>query len=377
MNFQDVKFSRDHEQRAFSVTLRQRVNDYFQSRNISKHANTAMVVKTIVLVGLFALAYATIVGGWVQNPWLVLSVWCVLGIITAGIGFSVMHDANHGSYSQNKYVNKIIGAVIIFIGGYSPTWKLQHNVLHHSFTNVHGMDEDIDSGKLLRFSPDQERLSFHRFQHIYAWFLYSLMTHMWITTKDFKQLIRYKNNGLLEQQGYSFNKAMAGLIGTKVFYHSYMLVVPLVFAPSAWWITLIGFVVMHFILGFLLGCVFQTAHVMETSAFPHVDETGNLENNWAVHQLLTTTNYAPNNRLLSWFVGGLNYQVEHHLFPNICHIHYRDISKIVKETAEEYKLPYYTLPSFRSALLIHHRMLRALGNGTAVPSEPELQKALA
>jgi len=186
---------------------------------------------------------------------------------------------------------------------------------------------------------------------------------MWITTKDFKQLSRYKKNGLLEQHGITFNRAFAELLFIKVIYYCYLLVLPLVFSPVAWWVTIIGFLVMHFTLGFLLACVFQTAHVMEAAHFPGTDDSGALENNWAVHQLMTTTNYAPNNRLLSWFVGGLNFQVEHHLFPNICHTHYRKLSKIVQKTAEEYGLPYNTVPSFRSALRIHWRMLRQLGSG--------------
>jgi len=363
MDVKDIKFSRDRGQRDFSMALRKRVNEYFSSNGISRFANTSMVVKTIVLLSIFIACYASILGGWVTNAWLMIGIWVLLGITTAGIGFSVMHDANHGAYSRNKYVNAVLGYVINFIGGFSINWKIQHNTLHHSFTNVHGADEDIDAGNLLRFSPEQEHLPFHRFQHIYAWFLYSLMTHMWITTKDFKQLIGYKNNGLLEQHGITFNRAFAELLFIKVLYYGYLLVLPLVFSPVAWWVTLIGFVVMHFALGFLLACVFQTAHVMESSHFPGTDEEGNLEHNWAVHQLMTTTNYAPNNRLLSWFVGGLNYQVEHHLFPNVCHTHYRKLSKIVKETAEEYGLPYNTLPSFRSALQIHWRMLRKLGSG--------------
>jgi len=367
MNIQDIKFSRDRGQKNFALALRRRVNDHFKTTGRSRFADAPMVVKTIVLLAFFGGIYAGIISGAVSSPWLMIGLWTLLGIVTAGIGFSVMHDANHGAYSRNKYVNAVLGYVINFIGGFSINWKIQHNTLHHSFTNVHGADEDIDAGKLLRLSPEQEHHWFHRFQHIYAWFLYSLMTHMWITTKDFRQLVRYRNNGLLEQHEISFGWAFAELLLIKVLYYIYLLVIPLVFSPAAWWVTLIGFAIMHFALGFLLGCVFQTAHVMESSMFPGTDEEGTLEHNWAEHQLMTTTNYAPNNRLLSWFVGGLNYQVEHHLFPNICHTHYRRISEIVKETAEEFNLPYHTLPSFRSALRIHWRMLRQLGSGGELP----------
>lgn len=365
MSFTNLKFNRaDHPD--FVRILRKRVNDYFQTNNISRYANTAMVVKTIVLLLVFITLYSFILSGISNNIWLNLLAWSLLGINTAGIGFSIMHDANHGAYSRNKRVNMLLGALINFIGGFTQNWKIQHNTLHHSYTNVHGMDEDIDAGILLRFSPEQEWRRFHRLQHIYAWFLYSLMTAMWATTKDFRQLTRYKNNGLLEQHGVNYPKTMVKLVFIKIFYYIYLLALPIAFAGVAWWVTLIGFVIMHLTLGFLLACVFQTAHVMSVTEFPTPDEEGKLENNWAIHQLLTTTNYAPANRVLSWFVGGLNFQVEHHLFPNICHIHYKKISKIVKETAEEYGLPYNTLPSFRSALKNHADMLRQLGRGVNV-----------
>jgi len=362
MNITDIKFNRSDSQE-FVRTLRKRVNNYFKANNISRFANRAMVIKTAVLLTTFAGIYGLIVSGVSNSILLNLGLWMVLGVVTAGIGFSVMHDANHGAYSRTPWVNAVLGYVINFIGGYSNNWKIQHNTLHHSFTNVHGMDEDIDAGSVLRFSPEQELRPFHRFQHIYAWFLYSLMTHMWATTKDFKQLFRYKKEGLLEQHGISFNRAFAEMLLIKVLYYAYLLVIPIVFAGVAWWVTLIGYLLMHFTLGFLLSCVFQTAHVMSTTEFPVPDGEGRLENNWAIHQLLTTTNYAPANRILSWFVGGLNYQVEHHLFPNICHIHYKKISKIVQETAEEFGLPYNTLPSFRSALRNHAGMLKMLGTG--------------
>lgn len=361
MNIASLKFNRE-DQPDFVRTLRKRVNGYFKENNISRYANTAMVTKTVTLLGVYTALYLLIVTGVFSNILLNILLWIVLGVVTSGIGFSVMHDANHGAYSSNKTVNKILGYVISFIGGFSQNWKIQHNTLHHSYTNVHGMDEDIESHGLLRLSPEQELRPIHRFQQWYAWGLYSLMTGMWATTKDFKQLVRYKRKGLLEQHGYSFSKTFAELIGVKVMYYIYLIVIPLAFASVPWWATLIGFVAMHLVLGFLLGCVFQTAHVMPETEFPVPDGAGRLENSWAIHQLLTTTNYAPTNRWLSWFVGGLNYQVEHHLFPNICHIHYRKISQIVKETAQEYGLPYNTLPSFRAALHQHWDMLRQLGS---------------
>jgi linoleoyl-CoA desaturase len=360
MNIQDLKFSRDSQQ-PFMQILRQKVNAYFQENNISRFANRKMVIKTVALIALFALPYGIVISGAVSNFWILLGLWVVMGIATAGIGFSIMHDANHGAYSRNKNVNKALGYLMNFVGGNALNWRIQHNVLHHSYTNVSGMDEDIDAGKILRFSPHQERYWFHRFQHIYAWFFYGLMTFMWITTKDIRQVIRYHKNGLLESQGISLRTALIELIGTKILYYGYILALPMIMLSIPWWQTLILFSIMHFILGLITACVFQTAHVMDEAEYPLPDDEGKLENSWAVHQLLTTANFAPKSRILSWFVGGLNYQIEHHLFPNICHVHYPRLSEIVRETAHACGLPYNVQPTFIAALGNHAKMLRQLG----------------
>jgi linoleoyl-CoA desaturase len=284
-----------------------------------------------------------------------------MGIGISGIGLSIMHDANHGAYSSKAWVNSALGALLNMLGGNAMNWKIQHNMLHHTYTNIDGLDEDIAPGKILRLSPHQPLNKIHRYQHIYGWFLYALMTVMWVTIKEFKQLIKWRGNGYFEAQGSTFGKALITLIFTKSIYFSYALVLPLVLTPTPWWLTLISFFVMHFIAGFILGIVFQPAHTVPDSEFPLPDDKGNMENTWAVHQMLTTSNFAPNNRLLSWFVGGLNYQVEHHLFTNICHIHYRELSKIVKATAEEFGLPYHSAPTFMEALRNHGALLKRLG----------------
>lgn len=362
MKVKSVKFS--HKQnRDFIKILRQRVNDYFQQNDISRYANAQMIIKTIVLISSFLAPYILIVSGSVSNPWLNFGLWVVMAVSTAGIGFSVMHDANHGAYSRNQTVNQILGYVINFIGGSAVNWKIQHNILHHSYTNIHEFDEDINAGPILRFSPDQKWYKFHRLQHLYAWFLYGLMTMMWITTKDVRQMIRYHKQGLLASQDRKLSSALVEVILTKLGYYGYLLVLPLIFSAVPWWQTLIGFIALHYILGFILAIVFQPAHVVMDTAFVKPNEDGVVDNHWAVHQLMTTANFAPKNKLLSWYVGGLNFQVEHHLFPNICHIHYKQLSKIVKKTAKEFGLPYHCQPTFRAALRSHARLLWLLGRG--------------
>lgn len=303
-----------------------------------------------------------------ENTWLILLMWVLMGFGMSGIGLSIMHDANHHAYSKNANVNKILGKLIDFVGGSNVNWRIQHNVLHHTYTNVSGMDEDIDSGILMRFSPDQKMLKGHKYQHIYAWFLYGFMTIMWVFSKDYSQYKRYKERDLLKTQGISAKRFLTTLIIGKVLYLSIALVLPLIFSALPWWGTLIGFFLMHFVAGLVLACIFQPAHVVPTSDFQKPDETGVIETDWAVNQLLNTANFAPKSRLFSWYVGGLNYQIEHHLFPNICHVHYRKISHIVRETAFEYNLPYYSYKTFLEALQGHAKMLYNLGRNEKAPA---------
>jgi linoleoyl-CoA desaturase len=353
-----LRFSRG-ESDEFIIELRKRVNDYFTSNNIKKTSNPNMVFKTVFMISLFFVPYAFVVSGLVSNHLLYIILWVLMGLGTSGIGLSIMHDANHGSYSRNKRVNLLLGHLLDFVGGSSRNWRIQHNKLHHTFTNVEGMDEDIKSRVVLRFAPSQKRYRIHRFQFIYAWFLYCLMTIFWVTSKDFMQLARYRKNGLVKKEDYG--KLMLELVFWKVFYFAYLLVLPIVFTAVPVYLTIIGFMSMHFISGFILSCIFQPAHVVPETDFPLADEDGMLENNWAVHQLRTTTNFARGSRIFSWFVGGLNYQVEHHLFPNICHVHYKRISRIVEETAREYNLPYHFENTYVGALWNHGRMLYLLG----------------
>lgn len=357
-----VKFNKK-DRPEFYKALRKRVNNHFTENNISTHANLNMKIKTIFMLCSYFIPMALLLTGFATNLWAMFGLWILMGFGMSGIGLSVMHDANHGSYSKSKRVNKFIGFVITFIGGYDVNWKIQHNVLHHSFTNIHGHDEDIEKG-VIRFSPEQDRKPIFKFQLFYAPFLYAIMTLYWFTAKDFEQLFRYRKKNLLAGQGLTFNQALMQIIFVKAIYLVVTVILPLVLLPFAWWQIMLGFLVMHFISGLILALIFQPAHVIEETSFFRPDEDISVENNWAIHQLLTTSNFANKSRIFSWLVGGLNYQIEHHLFPNICHVHYRKLSKIVKATAEEYGIPYHQHETFLGAVTSHFKLLNALGTGS-------------
>ena len=360
-----LKFS--NAKNDFFATLNKRVNDYFKSNQISKHANASMVLKTIFMFSLYFIPYVLIISGTVTSMWAIILLVVVMGLGTAGIGLSIMHDANHGAYSTKPWINNLLGYSLNLVGANAFNWKVQHNVLHHTYTNVYDADEDISPRGVLRMSPYSKKHYMHRFQHIYAWFLYGLMTIVWLIVKDFKRLSQYNKDGLVKRQKTTITKEWAVLIFTKLFYIGYIFVLPIVLTDLLWWQVVVGFFIMHYIAGFILAIIFQPAHVIDGTEYPEPDTQGNLEDVWAIHQLRTTTNFANNNRILSWYVGGLNYQVEHHLFPHVCHVHYRSISKIVKATAEEYGLPYKSEPTFISALVSHAKLLKELG------SAPELE----
>lgn len=346
----------------FGTTVKRRVSEYFKSRNISRTGDYRIWVKVVTLPLLYLVPFVFIMANMFSGNLLIFyGLWLLMGIGLAGCGFSIMHDACHGALSKKKSVNDFLGKLILNLaGGYALNWKIQHNVLHHSYTNIDGYDEDIAPGGVMRFSPHQPAKWIFKFQAIYAWFLYGLMTFSWTTFKDFLQLKRYSERGLLKMQGTTYNKEIYKLIALKVAYYSVFLVLPLVFVSVAWWHVLLGYFSMHFLASVILGCVFQPAHVVPSSEYPLPDEKNQVEGDRTKHQLLTTSNFAPTNKILSWYVGGLNYQIEHHLFPNMSHVHHKSISKIVEQTAHEFGLPYYSQPTFFKALSNHAKMLHKL-----------------
>jgi linoleoyl-CoA desaturase len=360
MNWKTLSFAT--KDRDFSATLNKRVSEYFKLKGLSRHGNLEMVIKTVIMFSMYFVPYGLLISGAVTSVFGLIAMIVVMGFGLAGIGLSVMHDANHGAYSSKRWLNVVIGYSMNLIGANAFNWKMQHNVLHHTYTNIHEEDEDISPRGVLRLSPHSEWKHMHKYQFIfYAWFLYGLMTLSWMFAKDFSRLVKYHKTGLVKRHNFSIIRETIILIASKLFYIGYIFVIPLVFTSLAWWQIIIGIVIMHYIAGFILAIIFQPAHVIEGTEYPLPDEQRTLENNWAVHQLLTTTNFGNRSRWFSWYVGGLNFQIEHHLFPNICHVHYRKISSIVKETALEFGLPYKSSRTFIGALAGHARLLKQLG----------------
>ncbi|MEO8412733.1 MAG: acyl-CoA desaturase [Ginsengibacter sp.] len=347
----------------FYSTLNNRVEEYFIDNKISKNANWVMTFKVIFYLAVFTTAYLLLILG-SYGVAMQFVLWIILGFFTAFIGLNISHDAIHGSLSGNKRVNKILSYTFNIIGANAYLWGIMHNIVHHTYTNIEGHDEDIQSVPLLRMCPHQKLMKIHRYQYWYAFLFYGFGSLSWVFIKDYVKFFK-KKIGNYEHKKHPAIEYF-NLFFFKAVYYTLFLVIPLILIKALWWQILLGFFALHFCEGITMAVIFMLAHVVEETHFPLPNEKGNIQNSWAVHQLYTTADFGRENNLLNFFCGGLNFQIEHHLYPRICHVHYKPISDIVKKTAEEYNLRYNASPTFGSAIRSHIRLLKKLGNGEFV-----------
>ena len=342
---------------SFHSELKKRISDYFTQKGKPTTGNFKLYFKAIFLVLSFITVYVHLVFFTPLPVWAILE--CVLlGCLTAAIGFNVMHDGAHGSFSPYKWINSIASNSANFLGANQYMWKTKHNVIHHTYTNIHGVDDDIEARPLLRLCDEQPHYKIHKFQHFYFWAAYSLLYIYWVFVTDYKKYFTRKIGSIplrkmtpSEHFSFWFYKAAHGFL---------FVVLPILMVGAIPW--LIGFLSMGLVAGFVLSIVFQLAHTVEHTHFPMPDNaTNKMEDEWAIHQIKTTANFATKNKLVSWLVGGLNFQVEHHLFPRISHVHYPAISKIIKKACEDYGITYIEYPKVRLAVASHVAYLRQLG----------------
>lgn len=352
------KVTYNNKQAAFYPALKKEIDAYFKQKNIKKTGNWALFSKTIILLALSLLLYCLVL--FVPMPGAAaLGVCALLGLSLAFIGFNVMHDACHGSYSSNSRVNEILGYTLNALGGNSFMWKQKHNIIHHTYTNVDGVDDDIARSPFIRMCRTQKWVPAHKVQHIYLAFLYAISSLFWILWQDFK---KYFTKKVYTSKLPAMSQKEHIIFWTsKVFYVLFYIALPVML--HGWGAWLAGFLVLHAVMGLTLSVVFQLAHVVEDTEFVHVglNDALIIENEWAVHQVRTTANFSPGSKWITYLAGGLNFQIEHHLFPRISHIHYPSISPIVKRKCEEFNLPYLSNASFSKALYSHFKLIKQLG----------------
>lgn len=331
--------------------LKKRVNDHFQDH--SRHANGAMVLKSLLLLTSYVTCYAAIMSNQFQGVPLIL--WFIgLGITMSLLGLNISHDIMHGAYFATPKWNRIFSYFFDLNGMSSHVWKTTHNVCHHTYTNIPGYDHDIDKAIILRLSPKDKLYPFHAYQQYYAFFLYLFTSLNWAAYSDFQWFLKsYKETPKHE---------VALFLIFKVLYFTLFLLLPALVLSAPAWQVILGFILLHFVGGFISAIVFQLAHVVENVQFPSCDSTGKIGDCWLLHELKTTSNFASSSKFWGHLVGGLNCQIEHHLFPSTCHVHYPVISTIIKQIAEEFDYPYIEQPSFQEAVRSHYRTLKKFGS---------------
>lgn len=349
--FTNIKGSTFHQE------LKRRVNNYFLENNKKSTGNFSLYFKAVLLVCSYLFLYVHLV---FFNPGGIIALLeCfAMGGLTAAIGFNVMHDGSHGSFSNSKLANKLATFSSNMLGASGLMWNNKHNIIHHTYTNIDGVDDDIEIKPMLRMCTSQKKYWIHRFQHIYVWFLYTLLLIVWLFISDYTKYFS-KKIGIVPIKKLSAFDHFA-FWAAKIGYAIMMIFLPIYMVGFLPW--LLGFLALTLFSGFILSVVFQLAHTVEETAFPLPSaDTNKVENEWAIHQIETTANFATKNKVISWLVGGLNFQIEHHLFPKISHIHYPEISKIIKQTCQEFNIKYIEYRRMRHAIVSHAAYLRKMG----------------
>lgn len=353
-----AKISFRHQKTDFSVALKQVTDEYFASNKIKMTGNWRLYSKTIILLVAAVVNYYFLV---FQTPvaWISIPLCIIFGLNLAAIGFNVMHDGAHGSYSQKPWVNELMGYTLNIMGGNVYLWKMKHNVIHHSYTNIDGVDDDIDIRPFIRTNEHQPLKWYHKYQHIYWPVLYSLTHFWWVFQRDFLKYftgqisgMKIKKMNMWEHINFWFSKLL---------YIFLFIALPIMLVGTGE--AILGYVIATIVCGLTLSVVFQLAHVVEDAEFPMPDPTSNkVEENWIIHQLNTTSNFSTRSKIVGWFTGGLNFQVEHHLFPRISHVHYPALNKRLKELCKTYNVKYLEQPNVFSAIRSHILYLKAVGS---------------
>jgi linoleoyl-CoA desaturase len=351
-----AKISFNNNGQVFYSSLKKSVDQYFSGNGLKKTGNWKLYTKALILIPLAIALYIFLLTG-TYSAFAGIAISVVLGFTLVSIAFNIMHDACHGSYSSKKWVNEILGLTMNALGSNAFIWKIKHNVVHHTYTNVDGIDDDIIKTPILRLAPTQEWKPVHRFQFLYMFLVYSISTILWVFLTD---LVKYFSRKIIVTEMKISKKEHIIFWTSKFLYLIFYCAIPIMLVGWQNW--LIGYLLVNGTMGLTLALVFQLAHVVEKTSFEAAEDKPKLiGTEWAVHEVKTTANFAPGNKIVSWFVGGLNYQVEHHLFPRVSHIHYAAISPIVREHCEKFGLPYHSYHTMSGAIASHVRVMKGLG----------------
>jgi linoleoyl-CoA desaturase len=341
---------------SFPKVLRRRLDRFFAEQNLSPKANTAMWTK-------IALGLAVLSGSWaaiyIARPGagVFVALYLLGGLAQTFLLLNIAHDSNHGAISSSQTVNKAFSYVFDLCGISSYMWRILHHRGHHSCINVHDEDDALTGRGLFRFTPYEPRLPLHRFQHIYALLLYAVFSIDYVFSRDFLCFF-FPTHDYLKTTKHRTREYII-LFAGKAFYLTYMLVLPIALLHKSVWLVAGSFLLVHLVVGLSVSLVFQTTHTIETTYFPAA--RGEFEHG-IYHIFATTADYATENPMVAWLTGGLNHHIVHHLCPFVCHTHYAPLTRIVKETAEEFGIPYRQHRTMTQAIWSHLILLKQLGN---------------
>ncbi|UKJ05990.1 fatty acid desaturase family protein [Solitalea lacus] len=353
MHTQSIKFKKEGIN-DFYPTLKQRVNSYFDENQLSRYANMSYFIKIALLVIAFVSTYLNFIFN-VESKIEVFLSYIVLGTLVVMIFLNIVHDAAHLAIFKSKKANNVMVYFLEVFGTNNYIWKMRHLESHHIYPNMFGYDVDIKQSKIVRIADNSPYLKFHRFQHLYMPLLYFSYTLNWTLVRDFKDIF---NSEMGPKKGIKHPiMQLIILLAAKLFYFFYMLVLPAILLPFSFWTIFGGFLAMHITSSFLALLALISSHVGENAVFPQASEDGKLEHTWSEHQLLVTSDFAPNSKIVTSLMGGFNLHVVHHLFPTVSHVHYPALTKIVKETAEEFGIKYRSM-SLGEAMISHWKLLK-------------------
>jgi linoleoyl-CoA desaturase len=351
---QKLTFNPDKE---FLTELHRRVDEYFRSTGLPKKGGWRVYLKAAIILTCFFASYWMLLFV-AQNIWQGLVFAILLALLTTAIGFNIQHDGGHRSFSEHLWVNRLAAMTMDMVGASSYVWHQKHSLLHHNYVNITGYDPDIDLSGAGRLSPHQKWFWFYRWQHQYIWFLYGLLVMKWQLVADFRNLIsgRIHRHRIPRPKGWDL---LIFIIGKTIFF-ILAFGLPLLYHPL--WVVLFFYAVVVLLMGVPLSVVFQLPHCVGQADFPLPSEdTNQMKNSWAVHQDQVTLGFDRHSPIKTWLLGGLNFHLEHHLFPGVCHVNYPGLAGAVEETCRKFGVKYAEHRSFWTGLVEHYRWLRKMG----------------
>lgn len=332
--------------------LRQDVREIVQQ--LSPKREPTILFKALLFPSLYVLMYLAALT-WGTNPTVFYTCYFFLGILLVFIFLNVIHDAVHGTIFKTRWANRLYVYLFDLMGANSYIWQLRHVRFHHNYPNVNHWDTDIEQSSIFRVFPDGKHSPVHKYQHIYLPLLYPFYLPNWLLVRDFKDF--FNKNSTVRKLVTIPPEEYVKLCFFKLFFLFYMIVLPKIVLDLSWLSVMIGFAIMLFTASIFSLFVLLSPHANTENDFPLPDSENRMPHSWMMHMMRTTNDVTHNNFFTRFFMGCFNYHVAHHLFPNVNHVYYPEVTARLKAVALQYDLPYREY-SLLTSLKNHYRLLK-------------------